>query len=352
MAFKMNLWKVKGEELKEIQQTKLDSENRLEDWIENDSSLLGIEVLFIGRQVSTDYGGIIDLLGINREGELIIIELKRDKTPRDVVAQILDYASWVKDLTYKEISAIASAYLNQNLSVAFSKCFGEAIPDKINTNHRMIIVASELDDSSERIVQYLSEEHSVNINVVFFAFFKAETEELIGRAWLMDPEEVQKRSEAREQPPWTGFWFVNVGEGDHRNWDDNCRYGYIGAGQGEKYSRPLKNLKKGDKIFGYMSGLGYVGFGKVVKEAVIIKEFTVEGEQKTLLELDLKAPKANENSDNSELSEWVVGVKWIKTFSRDEAKTFKGIFSNRHVVCKLRHQETIEFLKREFELEK
>lgn len=30
---------------------------------------------------------------MNSEGDLTVIELKRDRTPREVVAQVLDYAS-------------------------------------------------------------------------------------------------------------------------------------------------------------------------------------------------------------------------------------------------------------------
>ena len=37
----------------------------------------------IGWQVRTSFGGIIDLLAINPDGSLVLIELKRDKTPRD-----------------------------------------------------------------------------------------------------------------------------------------------------------------------------------------------------------------------------------------------------------------------------
>jgi len=44
-------------------------------------------------------GGIIDLLCIDESGNLIVVELKRDKTPREVTAQTLDYASWVDSLT-------------------------------------------------------------------------------------------------------------------------------------------------------------------------------------------------------------------------------------------------------------
>ena len=60
----------------------------------------------------------------------------------------------------------------------------------------------------------------------------------MGRAWLKDPVETIERSEARKRAPWSGYWSVNVGESEHRNWDDNRKYGFIGTGQGEKYSAP------------------------------------------------------------------------------------------------------------------
>jgi hypothetical protein len=128
-------------------------------------------------------------------------------------------------------------------------------------------VASALDESSERIITYLSEEHSVSINAVFFNFFRDDSSGFLGRAWLKDPVETIERSESRKRAPWTRYWFVNAGEGPHRNWNDNIQYGYISAGQGEKYSRPLRHLKVGDRIFAYMKGLGYVGYGEVTNEA-------------------------------------------------------------------------------------
>jgi hypothetical protein len=99
-----------------------------------------------------------------------------------------------------------------------------------------------------------------------------------------------------------------------------------------------------------MKGRGYVGYGRVTEEATMIKDFVVE-EGKPLLEVSLKAPKADEHKDDPERSEWVVGIEWIKTFGREEARSFKGIFANPHIVCKLRDQDTVEFLKREFEVE-
>lgn len=55
--------------------------------------LLSEEWMLIGRQESTELGGRIDLLAIAPDASLVLIELKRDRTPRDVVAQALDYAS-------------------------------------------------------------------------------------------------------------------------------------------------------------------------------------------------------------------------------------------------------------------
>jgi len=312
MAFSMNLWKVDGDHLTEINTATLDKEERLENWITKDSSILGFDLLLIGRQVPSEYRGRIDLLAINSQGDLVIIELKRDRTPREVVAQLLDYASWIKKLAYNEVNAITKQYLNKSLAEAFNEKFGAPIPENINTNHSMIIVASELDDSSERIVQYLSDDYNVNINAIFFNYFKSGSDEIIGRAWLMDPEEVQERAESRKQAPWSGYWFVNVGEGEARNWEDNRRYGYIGAGHGKWYSDRLKKLDVGDKIFAYQKGHGYVGYGEVTRKAVMLKDFFVEKEGKALIELPLKAPKATNYLDDPEMANISRGFLPIK----------------------------------------
>ena len=53
----------------------------LENWLESNSDdiLEDSKLLIIGRQVTTNLGSIIDLLGIDREGNTVVIELKRDR---------------------------------------------------------------------------------------------------------------------------------------------------------------------------------------------------------------------------------------------------------------------------------
>jgi hypothetical protein len=348
MSFEMKLWRVAGSKLQDVDASHLDQEQRLEDWIADAPSMLGMDLVIIGRQVQTSFGGRIDLLALNRDANCVVLELKRGRTPREAVAQILEYAAWTKDLGYNELDQIAQDYRKSDLATVFADAFGTAVPDPVNAGHDMVVVASQLDESSERIINYLSEEHGVSINAVFFSFFRDGESEFVGRAWLRDPSETIERSESRKRAPWSGYWFVNVGEGDHRNWDDNRKYGYIGAGQGEKYSRPLTHLKVGDKIFAYMKGLGYVGYGEVTKEAVPAKDFIVDSVGKHLLELPLQARRADENRNSPELAEWAVGVKWVKEYSREQAKTFRGVFANQNIVCKLRDPKTIDFLRSEF----
>ncbi|WP_228307671.1 hypothetical protein [Priestia sp. J2] len=58
------------------------------------------------------------------------------------------------------------------------------------------------------------------------------------------------------------------------------------------------------------------------------------------------------NKNNPELGDWAVGVKWLKALDRELALTKPGIFANPNVVCKLRHQPTIDFLAFHYPLKK
>jgi hypothetical protein len=106
MPVEMAMWKMTAAGPQRLETSPLDFERRLEDMIVNDPSLIGLAVIVLGRQVPTGYGGFVDVLGVDLEGRVHVIELKRDRTPREVVAQVLDYGSWAKDLTLSDVSEI------------------------------------------------------------------------------------------------------------------------------------------------------------------------------------------------------------------------------------------------------
>jgi len=203
MPIKMALWKIKDEKLHPVASKPLNSEEMLEDWLADDISMVSEDLLVIGRQVSSDLGGMIDLLAINRNGDLAVLELKKDRTPRDVVAQALHYAAWVRTLTWEQVEEIAANYHHDDsLEKKFRDKFGESLPDTINSAHSIYIVAAEMDSVSETIVRYLSEEYGVNINVVFFRHFRdAQGNEYLGHSWLIEPSEVQSREASKKRRP-------------------------------------------------------------------------------------------------------------------------------------------------------
>jgi hypothetical protein len=341
-----SLFRVSGNELVPIGRGTLAAEKNLEDWIVNDPRLVGVDILTIGRQVTTESGGRIDILGIDSEGDLVIVELKRNRTPREVVAQVLDYGSWIVSLNTKEVYELASRWLSVDFRKAFIERFGGPLPDVLNGNHSMVIVATELDPSSKRIIEYLAEHHGVSINTVFFSVFEEAGQTLIATDWLMDQAQVEERSQAKSKAPWLGDWYANVGDDWPRSWEDMRTYGFLSAGGGRTYSGPLDKLAIGDPVFAYQKQAGYVGYGTTTSSSVMAKDFAVGGVP--LLEMNLAQPRLAHDKDDPERSEYVVGIKWHKTYPISEAKTFPGAFANQNVVCKLRDAATLEFLYKTF----
>lgn len=344
-----SLYGIVGDKLRPATRKPLNKESLIEDWVAADPSLLGLDALIIGRQVPTDHGKFIDLLAMDATGALVIIELKKDRTPREIVAQVLDYASWVRTLTTPEIYERAEKFLNKRLVTAYREHFGEMIPEQLNASHSMLIVASELDPASRRIVEYLSEEHGVAINTVFFNVFEANGQEWLTTDFLLDQEEVEERSERKVRPPWSGYFFANAGLNGNRSWEDYRKYGFIAAGGGEFYSKRLDQLSVGDEVFVFDKGNGYIGYGVVTTEKTLATEFqTPDG---PLLDQPLVGQNLGHDAENPELAEYVVGIDWKKTFDRNNGKWFKGAFANQNIVCKLRDQATVDFLKTEFGLD-
>ncbi|WOK37296.1 endonuclease NucS domain-containing protein [Sphingomonas sp. C3-2] len=108
----------------------MSSERALEDMIVAASRILSDEWMLIGRQGRTGNGGIIDLLAIAPDGALVLIELKRDRTPREVVAQAIDYACWVEGLEADEIAAIYARFApSRNLAADFQAYFGQPLDE-------------------------------------------------------------------------------------------------------------------------------------------------------------------------------------------------------------------------------
>ena len=327
------------------------SEKQLEDMIVEQPEILSSDWMLIARQVKTAFGGIVDLLAVAPDGSLVLIEIKRGLTPRDVVAQALDYASWVKGLEIAEISALYAGFSNEgDLATAFQERFHAELEEhEWNQSHQIVIVAAELDDSTERIAEYLSDA-GIPINVLCFQVFEHGGEKLLSRAWLVDPSETPVAVPGQKLP-WNGEYYVSYGDG--RSWNDARRYGFICGGGGLFYSRTLEMLVPGDRIWVNIPRKGYVGVGRVTESRRPMTEFEIDtdgGRQPALDRID-DAQRYRNHAAEPDRAEYVVRVQWLDTKPEAEAVSETGFFSNQNTVCRptsAKWQHTVERLKAAF----
>lgn len=134
------------------------------------------------------------------------------------------------DLQRADVLEIAQDHFGkQPLNEAFEDAFGELLPDEVNINHYLTIVAAHLDPSSERVVRYL-EEFGVPINAVFFAYLADGDRRYLARSWLLNQEEhtIGGTTPGRKSKlaPWSGDWYISFGDGLGRRPQVQLRVGW------------------------------------------------------------------------------------------------------------------------------
>ncbi|MDN3219979.1 endonuclease NucS domain-containing protein [Pseudomonas nunensis] len=356
MPIKTDVWTV-GHSPNKLAPSRLVSEKVLEDMIIQSPSILSDEWMLIGKQENTGTGGRIDLLAIAPDGALVLIELKRDRTPREVVAQTLDYGAWVEGLRGDEIAAIYKRFRpGCSLDVDFLVRFGRVLDDdELNKSHQLIIVATELDSSSERIVEYLSK-RDIPINVLCFQIFQVGDQQLLSRSWLLDPVQTQVNAVSTSEghnEPWNGEFYCSFGDSVSRSWVDAVEFGFIAGGGGAWYSKTLQLLSPGDRVWVNIPQKGYVGVGRVLGTAMPAIEFTVmqDGVERPVLEVATRAKYHAEFVGDPERCEYFVPIQWLETVPVERAVREIGMFGNQNTICRptaAKWRWTIERLKQRF----
>jgi hypothetical protein len=362
MPLELGVWRI-DQGLVSLQASGLDLEARLQDLLDQDITIANPGWFVIGREVDTGFSSRLDLLAIDGDGDLIVLELKRNQTPREVIAQVLEYGAWVVKVRAEDVPQIYRSYveryhperIKESFDQAFRRHFGvKEVPVDLNSAHELVVVASQFDATSERIVHYLAEAHDVSINAIFFRIFKDEGREYLTRAWLRDPSEVEVEAEARAAGEWNGEFYVSFGG---RDWEEARKYGFISGGGGRFYSQTLYLLSPGDRVWVNIPGTGYVGVGKVEQTVVPVEEFTVtdvNGNRVPITQIKgLDVSTRTPSTEDPEKAEYLVRIRWEKTVPKDKAVSERGLFGSQHTVArpktdKWRH--TIERLKTLFEI--
>lgn len=130
----------------------------------------------------------------------------------------------------------------------------------------------------------------------------------------------------------------NVGEFEHRSWDDCRSHGFLSAGYGLRYASQARQLHEGDIVVAYLSKHGYVGVGRVTAEAVPARDFRVGSKSLAEIKKQLNAPKILHDSHDDERCEWIVRVKWLIKKQREAALWKPGLYSTPQVRSSLGNQ--------------
>ena len=87
----------------------------LQEWLANEPNALGEDLLIIQKEFDgfDDTRERLDLLALDKDGNLVVIENKLDDSGRDVLWQALKYASYCSSLTKQQIVDVYQKYLNR-----------------------------------------------------------------------------------------------------------------------------------------------------------------------------------------------------------------------------------------------
>jgi hypothetical protein len=181
-------------ELIQTKATDIDIEEHLENWLENSPTVLleNEPILWVGRQPSAATAETVlfpDLIGLDSGGNLVLVEVKRGRTPRDVIAQGLEYAAWASGLTYQELERLASTYWESKgepgstLEDAFREMFlaeDQTAPlPQFNQRQILFFVAEEIHPRVAQVAHYLREQGRLDVRCVVFDVFRAVSGEIV-----------------------------------------------------------------------------------------------------------------------------------------------------------------------------
>lgn len=117
----------------------------IQEWIEKTPSILGQELLMIAKELPLSSGIRLDLLAIDKQADLVIIELKRGESGRHVEWQAIKYASYCSNFSPDDIFTHYAKFLRSDTDEAQLRIeeFIHEELDNLNQSQQILLVARE-----------------------------------------------------------------------------------------------------------------------------------------------------------------------------------------------------------------
>lgn len=207
----MGIFVIDKDDVVECTSKAVEYEIDIEDFLEKHIEVLDPGTLVIGRQVPTSGRNAIDIMGIDREGNAVIIELKRGKSPRNVVSQALEYAVWAANTGYDDLNDIAKKRLDEstNLRSLFQSKF-KSEPEPWNANQTIYIVAERISKRTKDVANYLNERGvgnpsrqilGVDIRCVEINFYEGVGKEIVSVNFVVGDQPAPIEDAAKKAAP-------------------------------------------------------------------------------------------------------------------------------------------------------
>lgn len=192
----MRLFAVQPEGFREYGEHVFSEEHQeaaIQAWMEHNPQAITEDggLLIIGREVTTDLGAFIDLLGVDRTGNVVVVELKRRQTPRETLAQALEYTAYVSTLDSDALGSLFQSYSGEEgvtLASAHRQFFELSEDDAVTLNkeQRIVLVAADITPPIRASAEYLNH-RGLRVTCLEFGYFRTSTgEELLSTDIVVD----------------------------------------------------------------------------------------------------------------------------------------------------------------------
>jgi len=211
--------RIEGRDATELHPTQFSDNDLAEDdireWvIANPGEILGDELLVIGREVSVaDLNDGIDVLALDRSGDLVVVELKRGPLRGGVDFQALKYVSYVSRWSYDDVKQQFEKFIQSQWGedlhgedATFQETVQAFCTDdyEVNATQRIILAGNSVRERIGSVVLWLREQ-DIDARIVELSLFQDEASELYLDSKTLVPTSDLEKFETGDSPsdkPW------------------------------------------------------------------------------------------------------------------------------------------------------
>ncbi len=164
-----------------------ESEQEIEDLLwDNLEEITGENLFRIARQANLPSGGRPDIVALDRQGRVVVIEVKRD-VDRNQLAQALEYAGWARNTSLDELARLFHAGV-EDFWAEWQEFTGTSTPLVVQKDPRLYLVARTFHQRTFEAMEFLLQ-HRLPVQVLKIAFYVEEGQRrFLHVEWQDEPE--------------------------------------------------------------------------------------------------------------------------------------------------------------------